>query len=92
MRSLKLESEAQNRYLKRIVLIAVNPTSDPIRAKLEISHTTAPLNYDAHETSASRGLEKAAGNIAVDHGTFAAKSVTTLVFDQRMPRSETLNR
>lgn len=77
---------------KRIVLVAVNPTSDPIRAKLEISHTTAPLKYDAYETSASRDLEKFTNDVAVDNCTFAAESVTTLVFEQRMNRSEGLNR
>ncbi len=77
---------------KRIVLVAVNSTSDPIRAKLELSYTTAPLKYDAYETSASRDLEKVTNDVAVDHCTFAAESVTTLVFEQRMNRSERLNR
>ncbi len=66
---------------KRIVLVAVNPTSEPVRAKLQISDTTAPRKFAAYETSAKRDLENVTGNVAGDHFTFAAQSVTTLVFE-----------
>lgn len=65
----------------RWVVVAINPTGEPVELRLEAASGTLPAQAELYETSAQSDLARVAAGPAASPWLLAPQSVTTLVLD-----------